>query len=72
MRDLKPMRSLSGHDARCHVCWNAVWRLWIEDEDPAGKCPWGHTRAHDCPDAMDRARESAMLQKAIRESRSLG
>ena len=68
METLKPVKTLSGlHDARCHVCWNAVYVLWIDKSDPAGKCPLGHTKAHDCPDAMGRAQDAAPLLKLKRQ-----
>lgn len=66
MRELRPMRSLSGHDARCHVCWHPVYRGWIEAEDPAGRCPWGHVRATDCREAMAREHDAAGLLKLRR------
>jgi len=59
---LKPVKTLSGFDARCHVCWNAVYTLWI-DGDPQGKCPLGHTAAHQCSDAMNRATDAAAFIK---------
>lgn len=60
---LQPVKTLSGFDARCHVCWNAVYVLWIDDTDPAGKCPLGHKAAHQCPDAMNRAQDAASIIK---------
>jgi hypothetical protein len=61
---LKSVKTLNGKfDARCHVCWNAVYVLWIDEQDPAGKCPLGHIAAHRCPDAMNRARDAATIIK---------
>jgi hypothetical protein len=61
---LKPVKTLNGKfDARCHVCWNAVYVLWIDDQDPAGKCPFGHGAAHHCRDAMNRAQDAASFIK---------
>jgi hypothetical protein len=61
---LKPVKTLNGKfDARCHVCWNAVYTLWIDGQDPAGRCPFGHSAAHNCPDAMNRAQDAAGLIK---------
>lgn len=50
-------------DAYCRVCWNAVYVLWVDDEDPAGKCMRGHKHAHECEDAMSRAQLQAVLAK---------
>jgi hypothetical protein len=64
MKRLKPMKTLNGkYDARCHVCWNPVFVLWVDEQDPAGKCPFGHTKATDCPDAMNRAKDAAGIIK---------
>jgi len=61
---LKPLKTLNRKfDARCHVCWNAVYMLWIDEQDPAGKCPLGHTAAHLCPDAIGRAQTTAGFLK---------
>jgi hypothetical protein len=59
---LKPVKTLNGYDARCHVCWNAVYTLWI-DGDPGGKCPLGHVAAHQCHDAINGAKDAAGLIK---------
>jgi hypothetical protein len=65
MPTLKPLKTLNQKfDARCHVCWNAVYTLWIDDCDPQGKCPLGHKAAHLCPDAVGRAQDTAGLIKA--------
>jgi hypothetical protein len=64
IRALKSVRSLSGHDARCHVCWEAIYTLWIDrDDDPAGRCMHGHKQAHECPEAMARARTAGQMAK---------
>ena len=69
MPTLKLLKTLNRKfDARCHVCWNAVYTLWIDDCDPAGKCPLGHTLAHLCPDAMNRAQDAACLMKAKKQA----
>jgi hypothetical protein len=65
---LPPRRTLNGKfDAYCRVCWNAVYALWIDDEDPAGRCPFGHGKATDCPDAMAAARNAATIAKLRRD-----
>ena len=51
-------------DRRCHVCWNRVYALWIDEGQPQ-TCPFGHTKAHECPDAMAAAHNSAMMIKAL-------
>ena len=59
-----PRKTLNGKfDAYCHVCWNAVYVLWVSDEDPAGECVNGCKAATDCPEAMGRARLQAQLAK---------
>jgi len=64
VRTLPPRRSLSGHDANCHVCWEPVYALWIDkSDDPAGRCMHGHATAHACPEAMSRARLTGQLAK---------
>lgn len=50
-------------DAYCRVCWNPVYLLWIDDEDPSGQCMFGHKHAHECEDAMSRAQLQATLAK---------
>jgi hypothetical protein len=63
-RTLSPLQSLSGHDAYCHVCWEPIYRLWIDKEnDPAGQCIHGAAAAHSCPEAMARAANSAGIAK---------
>jgi hypothetical protein len=64
IRDLPDRKTLNGKfDAHCHTCWNPVYSGWINDTDPAGRCPLGHTRADQCPDAMGRAATSAAVAK---------
>ncbi|WP_421782695.1 hypothetical protein [Kiloniella litopenaei] len=48
----------------CKVCWNPIYTLWISDEDHGGVCPEGAKQAHECSDAMGRAKFSAELKKA--------
>ena len=66
--DLPPRKTLAGgFDAYCHVCWNPVYALWIDaTDDPAGKCPMGHAKATDCPDAMGRAKFAGQMAKLCR------
>jgi len=61
---LPERKTLNGKfSAYCRVCWNPVYVLWIDDEDHEGKCQFGHIRAHECPDALERARTAATVQK---------
>lgn len=68
IRALPPRRTINGlFDAYCHVCWNAVYVLWVDKEDPAGACIFGHKRADACPEAMGRAQLQATLAKLRRD-----
>ena len=59
---LPPLKSLSGHDGYCHVCWNDVYRFWVAKESPDyDRCPMGDFTAQTCPDATGRARNVAMI-----------
>ena len=63
---LEARRTLNGlFDAYCHVCWNPVYRLWISDEDPGGRCIFGLTDATKCPDAMAEAKNTATIKRAL-------
>lgn len=49
-------------DRCCHVCWNRVYAIWLEE--PRSDCPFGgHTNPHECPDAMTAARNAASFIK---------
>lgn len=64
MNTLPERRTLNGKfDGYCHVCWNAVYVLWVSGDDPNGECMYGCKAAHDCPDAMARANTQATLAK---------
>ena len=40
---MKEIRTLNGKfDARCKVCFRAVYRLWVTDETPPSGCDEGH------------------------------
>ena len=66
---IEPRRTLNGlFDAYCHVCWNPVYRLWVSDEDPAGRCIFGLDDARKCPDAMAAARNAAAIKRAMKEA----
>jgi hypothetical protein len=64
---LPPHQSLSGHDAYCHVCWEPVYTLWVDSEDPKGVCPFGETKATECAFAMNRARLAADIRKMMNQ-----
>lgn len=63
IESLPPLRTLNGKfDAYCHVCWNPVYRLWVSDESPDhNTCQMGDYTARTCPDALARARNTAMF-----------
>lgn len=72
MNALPDVRSAKDHgpfSGYCHVCWNAVYVLWISDEPPGGVCQFGYKRADECPDAMGRARTSAAIKAMKRNDR---
>ena len=52
------------HSSYCKACWYPVYSMWIDTDDHLGECPQGHSAAHECPEAMGRAKFSADLQKA--------
>ena len=52
-------------DRRCHVCWNRVYVLYVDA--PRSDCPWGHTKAHECPDALAASRNTASFIKARKQ-----
>lgn len=40
---MKEIRTINGKfDARCKVCFGAVYRLWVTDEPPPAGCTEGH------------------------------
>lgn len=40
---MKEIRTINGKfDARCKVCFRAVYRLWVTDEAPPTGCTEGH------------------------------
>lgn len=62
IREITPRKSLSGHDAYCHVCWEPFYSMWIDRVNaPSGECLFGHKAAHDCPQAMSAANLRAFL-----------
>jgi hypothetical protein len=68
-RELPPRTTPNGKwDAYCHVCWNAVYCLWVDKVPPEhDKCAFGDHTALTCPDATARARTAAWVAKMIRE-----
>jgi len=56
------MSAPAAWDRRCHVCWDRIYALWVDEGEPQ-TCPWGHTRATDCANAMAGARNSAKIIK---------
>ncbi len=52
IRELPPLKSLSGHDAYCHVCWLPTFRFWIVPEAPDyTRCGIGDFDAQSCPNS---------------------
>jgi len=65
---LPERKTFKGHDAYCHLCWNAVYVMWIDEEPPDyEKCPFGDHDAVSCPDAQSRAGLRAFLAKCERD-----
>ena len=51
-----------GFDAYCHVCWYPIYAMWLdENDDPAGKCMFGCTKATDYSEAVARAKQEARI-----------
>lgn len=69
--ELPPLKSLSGHDAYCKVCWEPVYRLWADKQDHGGVCPFGATQAHECRNAMNAARNTAMIREMMAQDRAI-
>lgn len=64
MDTLPPLKSLSGHDAYCHVCWEDFYALWVDKSPPPNhECAMGAASALECPNAMGRARSRAFFAK---------
>ena len=55
-------------DRCCHVCWNRVYAGWIDE--PTSACMFGHAKAHECPDAMAAAANTASILKALKAARA--
>lgn len=49
----------------CRVCWDKVYGLWVDPTPHGGVCPFGATAAHECQQAMMRARQSADAIKML-------
>lgn len=50
---LPPKRNARGYDVYCHVCWEEVYILWVDDEPPDyDSCPLGPYTAQSCPNAV--------------------
>lgn len=70
IQSLPEKKTLNGlFDAYCHVCWNPVYVLWVDDEPPIyDKCFLGdHHTALTCPDACGRAQLRSTLARLERE-----
>ena len=58
------------YSAFCKVCWRNVYCLWMDKEHHhGGRCPDGHTRVDDCPEAREWFRMTGELAKCKREAR---
>jgi hypothetical protein len=67
--DLPPRKTLNGKfDAYCHVCWQAIYGLWIDDVDPAGACIEGASKISDCRQASSWERTKGEMLKYLREN----
>lgn len=64
METLEPLRSPSGHDAYCHVCWGPVYRFWVAKESPDyARCGIGDFTAQTCPNSTGPARQKAAIAR---------
>lgn len=73
MEAIAPLKSPSGHDAYCHVCWEPVYRFWVAKESPDhSRCPVGDYTAQTCPNATGPARQRAAIARLKAEGKWLG
>lgn len=64
METLPPLKSPSGHDAYCHVCWEPTFHFWCAKEAPDyTRCGVGDYTAQTCPNALATARQKAAIQR---------
>lgn len=64
METLPPLKSPSGHDAYCHVCWEPTFRFWCAAESPDyTRCGIGDYTAQTCPNATSAARQKAAVRR---------
>lgn len=64
MDQLQPLKSPSGHDAYCHVCWEPVYRFWADKRSPDySRCGVGDFTAQTCPHATGPARQKAAIAR---------
>lgn len=64
MEQLQPLKSPSGHDAYCHVCWEPVYRFWVDKRSPDySRCGVGEFTAQTCPNATGPARQKAAVAR---------
>ena len=62
---LPDIKGPRGIDAYCHVCWEPVYRLWVDPEPPDyDVCAIGPYSAQTCPNAVAGA-HSAKRQAAV-------
>lgn len=67
--DVPDIRTARGHgpySAYCRLCWNPVYKLWIQEDAPDGKCQFGREGPHCCPDAINRARNAATIKALVK------
>lgn len=68
MEALASLKSPSGHDAYCHVCWEPVYRFWVSKESPDhARCPVGDYTAQTCPNATGPAKMRATIEQLKRD-----
>lgn len=73
MDTLEPLKSPSGHDAYCHVCWEPVYRFWVDKRSPDyDVCAVGDYTAQTCPNAIGPARQRAAIERLKREGKWIG
>lgn len=64
MEELAPLKSPSGHDAYCHVCWEPVYRFWAAKVSPDhSRCGIGDFSAQTCPNATGPVRLRADIAR---------
>lgn len=70
--DQRSLKDYGPYSAYCHICWEPIYRLWIDTESPGGRCGFGHRNITECDFAMGMARFKGETRKALRALKESG